>query len=200
MSISRAESSGDLPNLVRSVLTLLNRANSQLDGNRETVRSTISWASSLLQLEIERLTQTRRNPFSGGGLLGWQVHRVRQYIDEHIGGTIVVSDLSNLVQRSEAHFARAFKRTFGETPHAFLVRRRVELACHLMLVEDGRLSDIALRCGFTDQAHLCKSFRQSLGETPAAWRRERRATRRKHPGGFARSGAGCLRADAALPA
>jgi AraC-like DNA-binding protein len=33
------------------------------------------------------------------------------------------------------------------------------------------LSDIALRCGFTDQAHLCKHFRQALGQTPAAWRR-----------------------------
>jgi AraC-like DNA-binding protein len=43
-----------------------------------------------------------------------------------------------------------------------------------MLQTDASLSDIALRCGFTDQAHLCKHFRQSTGQTPAAWRRARR--------------------------
>jgi AraC-like DNA-binding protein len=42
-----------------------------------------------------------------------------------------------------------------------------------MLTSDLSLSDIALRCGFTDQAHLCKLFRRRYAQTPAAWRRER---------------------------
>jgi AraC family transcriptional regulator len=175
MSISRKASSRELHNLVGSVLTLLNRANLQLDANREIARACIARASSLLQLEIDRPTHTPQSELTCSGLLAWQVHRIREYIDQHISGTIVVSDLSNVVQRSEAHFARAFRRTFGETPHAFLVRRRVDFAIHLMLVEDSTLSDIALRCGFTDQAHLCKWFRKCVGETPAAWRRERRS-------------------------
>ena len=57
--------------------------------------------------------------------------------------------------------SRSFKRTFGESPHAFLVRRRVELAAQYMLTTDAPLSDIALRCGFADQPHLCKHFRQA---------------------------------------
>jgi AraC-like DNA-binding protein len=54
------------------------------------------------------------------------------------------------------------------------VRRRVECAGSLMLAGEAPLSEIALKCGFTDQAHLCKQFRQYTGETPAAWRRARR--------------------------
>jgi AraC family transcriptional regulator len=87
----------------------------------------------------------------------------------------LVSDLSTLVQRSEAHFARAFKKTFGVSPHAYVLRRRVQKASQLMLVSDDSLSDIALACGMTDQAHLCKAFRQMTSQTPAAWRRQRRA-------------------------
>jgi AraC-like DNA-binding protein len=47
----------------------------------------------------------------------------------------------------------------------------VELAAQYMLSTDGSLSDIAMRCGFTDQAHLSRHFRQVTGATPAAWRR-----------------------------
>jgi AraC-like DNA-binding protein len=63
---------------------------------------------------------------------------------------------------------------------AFVVRRRVELAAQYMLTTDGALSEIALRCGFTDQAHLCKHFRLATGETPAAWRRAHRSHHEGH--------------------
>jgi AraC-like DNA-binding protein len=96
---------------------------------------------------------------------------VRAYIDSHIAGPVLVADLCALVQLSEAHFSRAFRRTFGRSPHAFVIRRRVELAAQYMLQTEAPLSDIALRCGFTDQPHLCKHFRQTMGQTPAAWRR-----------------------------
>jgi hypothetical protein len=55
-----------------------------------------------------------------------------------------------------------------------VIQRRLESAAQYMLETDVCLSDIALRCGFTDQPHLCKHFRQATGETPAAWRRARR--------------------------
>jgi hypothetical protein len=80
-----------------------------------------------------------------------------------------------LIQISEAHFSRSFKRTFGEPPHALVIWRRVELAARCMLQTDASLSDIAQRFGFTDQAHLCKKSRQVMGEAPAAWRRAQRS-------------------------
>jgi|SRR6202041_2399187 len=108
-------------------------------------------------------------------LLAWQVRKVLDYIDRHITSRVLVADLCALVWRSEAHFSRSFRGTFGYSPHAFVVRRRVDLAAKYMLNTDMSLSDIALGCGFVDQAHLCKQFRVVTGDTPAAWRRARRA-------------------------
>jgi transcriptional regulator GlxA family with amidase domain len=94
---------------------------------------------------------------SRNSLLEWQIRRVREYIDAHIGSRVLVSDLSHIAQRSEARFTRAFERTFGETPHAYLTRLRLELASRVMLATNTPLTDIALTCGFTDQAHLRRS-------------------------------------------
>ena len=164
----------ELQALVFSVVDLLNTAKRQLDVNREAARASISRASSLLWVEVNKDFETHPTGHSRA-LLGWQIRRVRDHIETHLSRRILVSDLSTLVQRSEAHFARAFKKTFGVSPHAFVMRRRVEKASQLMLVGDDSLSDIALACGMTDQAHLCKAFRQMTGQTPAAWRRQRRA-------------------------
>ena len=68
-------------------------------------------------------------------------------------------------QRASA-FLRLVQAHFGESPHVFLVRRRVELAAQCMLTTDACLSDIALQCGFTDQAHFSKHFRQATGKPP----------------------------------
>ena len=165
----------ELQALVSSVVDLLNTANRQLDVNREAARASISRASSLLWVEINKDFELDPSRQNRRALLGWQIRRVRDYVDAHLSARILVSDLSAIVQRSEAHFARAFKKTFGVSPHAYVLRRRVDKAGHLMLVSDDSLSAIALACGMTDQAHLCKIFRQMTGQTPAAWRRERRA-------------------------
>jgi AraC family transcriptional regulator len=163
----------ELQVLVCSVVDLLNTAKRQLDVNREAARVSISRASSLLCVEVNKDRQ--RNPRGHCPLLGWQIRRVTDYIDEYLSESILVSDLCAVIRLSQAHFSRAFKRTFGLSPHLYILRRRIEKASHLMLVSDDSLSDIALACGLADQSHLCKAFRQIVGRTPAAWRRERRA-------------------------
>jgi AraC family transcriptional regulator len=155
------------------VISLLDAAMHQLYNEEKTAHRTILRAASLLRQQIDSPT-ARVVPDDRGRMLAWQVRKVRDYIDSHIAGRVLVADLCALVQRSDAHFSRSFKRTFGESPHAFLVRRRVELAAQYMLTTDASLSDIALRCGFSDQAHLCKHFRQATGQTPAVWRRAHR--------------------------
>jgi AraC family transcriptional regulator len=156
------------------VITLLEAALGQFHNQVHPAQGTVLEATSLLRQQIG-LPAAREVPDGKGCLLAWQVRKVRDYIDSHITGPVFVADLCALFQRSEAHFSRSFKRTFGESPHAFLVRRRVELAAQFMLTTDASLSDIALRCGFSDQAHLCKHFRQAAGETPSGWRRAHRS-------------------------
>ena len=158
---------------MHQVITLLEAALGQLHNQVHAAQGTLLEAASLLRQQIDP-PAPREVSDGRGRLLAWQARRVRDYIDSHITGPVLVADLCSLVQRSEAHFSRSFKHTFGESPHAFLIRRRVELAAQYMLTTDAYLSDIALRCGFTDQAHLSKHFRQSTGKTPAAWRRARR--------------------------
>ena len=156
------------------VITLLEAAVGQLHDQEHAAQGTLLEAASLLRQQIHP-PAVREVPDGRGRLLAWQVRKVRDYIDRHITGQVLVADLGALIQRSEAHFSRSFKRTFGESPHSFVVRRRVELAAQYMLTTDASLSDIALRCGFTDQAHLCKHFRQAAGQTPAAWRHAHRS-------------------------
>jgi AraC family transcriptional regulator len=159
---------------VHRLISLLDAATLQLYRKEETARGMILKAASLVREQIDPPAR-REAPDRRGRLLAWQVRKVRDYIESHITDPVLVADLGALVRLSEAHFSRCFRRSFGQSPHAFVVRRRLELAAHYMLTTEASLSDIALRCGFTDQPHLCKHFRQAAGQTPAAWRRTHRS-------------------------
>jgi AraC family transcriptional regulator len=161
-----------LPAWVHHVIALLDSAIGQLD-QEQAAHGTLLQATLLLRRQVNPQPGEEDGREGKERLLAWQVRRVVDHIDHHISNRVLVADLCALVQRSEAHFSRSFRRTFGHSPHAFVVRRRVELAAQYMLQTDTGLSDIALRCGFVDQAHLCKHFRKVTGETPAAWRRAR---------------------------
>jgi AraC family transcriptional regulator len=157
---------------VRPVIALLDAAVCQL-GHEQAVHGTIVHAASLLRKQINSQV-AEGNSDERGRLIAWQARKVRDFIDSHITGPILVCDLCGLFRLSEAHFSRSFKRTFGESPHAFVLRRRLEFAAQYMLQTDVPLCDIALRCGFADQAHFSKQFRQANGLNPSAWRRTAR--------------------------
>ena len=157
--------------LASSLAQLLEAARRELEHDREAAKASLAIASTILQCEIERYTGARQ--FGTGGLTGWQIARVRAFIDKNLHRTIHTQDLSAVARRSPAHFSRSFKLTFGEPPHAYVVKRRLEKACHLMVTSSASLSEVALNAGFSDQAHLCKLFRQAFGQSPASWRRER---------------------------
>jgi AraC family transcriptional regulator len=157
--------------VANSLAQLLDSARRELEHDREAAKASLASAATLLQSEIERCSGAK--PCGRAGLTGWQVAKVRAFIDKNLHRTIHTQDLSAVARRSPAHFARSFKLTFGEPPHAYVVKRRLEKACHLMLTSSAALSEIALSAGFSDQAHLCKLFRQAFGQSPASWRRER---------------------------
>jgi AraC family transcriptional regulator len=157
--------------LANSLVLLLEAAKSEIEHDQEAAKTSLATASSILLSEIERRSGAKG--FGMGGLAGWQIARVRAFIDRNLHRTIHASDLGAVARRSTAHFSRSFKQAFGEPPHAYIVRRRLEKACHLMLTSSASLSEIALSVGFSDQAHLCKLFRRAFGQSPSKWRRER---------------------------
>ena len=107
------------------------------------------------------------------GLAPWKVHRVLAYIEENLGEPLRNKDLAVVAELSEFHFSNAFRDSVGQTPHEYLIRRRIERAQGFMLSTAAPLSEIAAECGLADQAHFTRLFRRAVGETPAAWRRAR---------------------------
>jgi transcriptional regulator GlxA family with amidase domain len=161
--------------LAGSLIRLLQTATHEVERDRTAAKAFIAQATSLLQVEVDRRSAEPRREPAAGGLAGWQMRRVIAFVEQQLGTTIHVEDLSAIAQLSVVYFAKSFKKTFGEAPHAYVIRRRLARARHLMLTSDMPLSEVALACGLADQAHLCKLFRKFIGLSPAAWRRERRA-------------------------
>jgi AraC family transcriptional regulator len=158
--------------LAKSLAKLLETARRELDSNREAAKASLVAASSILQSEIERSSGV--NGSKPGALASWQIARVRAFIEKNLHRNIEIRDLSAVAERSPAHFSRSFKRAFGEPPHAYVIKRRLERACHLMVTTSESLSEIALSVGFSDQSHLCKLFRRAFDQSPSIWRRHHR--------------------------
>jgi AraC-like DNA-binding protein len=105
----------------------------------------------------------------------WARERLERFIETHLDRRLAISELASSIGYSESYFFRAFKASFGSTPHAYVLARRLERACLLMLDTDDALSDIAVRCGLADQAHFTRRFRRAFDAPPGEWRRRERA-------------------------
>jgi transcriptional regulator GlxA family with amidase domain len=105
----------------------------------------------------------------------WRVKRVVDFIEANIHETVHNGDLAAIVNLSATYFVRLFRQATGESPLAYLRRRRIERAQQMILASDLPLCEVALACGLADQSHLTKLFRRLVGSTPAVWRRAQRA-------------------------
>ena len=97
---------------------------------------------------------------------------VCEYIEAHIHEEIVLVDLANAGGWSVRHFSRMFRRSAGQSPHRFILRKRVDRAKNLLRSPRLPLAEIALSCGFADQSHFTTSFRKATGRTPLRWRHD----------------------------
>ncbi|WP_233225645.1 helix-turn-helix domain-containing protein [Amycolatopsis sp. CA-126428] len=79
--------------------------------------------------------------------------------------------LARVAHVSAVHFSRTFRATFGETPHRYLQRRRVERAMFLLRSGDRNVTDICVEVGFTSLGTFSRTFRDIVGESPTAYRR-----------------------------
>ena len=167
--------------LLTVVSELIETIADALSKDRETARECVRHASAAL-LSCTRdadesldpaVVETTERRLYRGGLAPWQARNVTTFIDANLNASLSCEALARLTNLSVSYFARAFKCTFGCSPHVFLVRRRMERAQGLMLESNAPLAQIAVECGFADQAHLSRLFLQFTGERPASWRRAR---------------------------
>jgi AraC-like DNA-binding protein len=81
-----------------------------------------------------------------------------------------VRTVAAIAHVSEAHFSRSFRAVFGETPHRYLQRRRVERSMFLLRETDRSVTDICFDVGFTSLGTFSRTFRDIVGETPSGYR------------------------------
>jgi AraC-like DNA-binding protein len=104
------------------------------------------------------------------GFPRYMIRRIEELVGKHLEGGVGVTEISSHLGYSPSHFFRMFRRSFGITPHTYVMRRRVAVAQQLLTRTDLGLVDIALKAGFCDQSHLSRSFRRFAGLPPRAYR------------------------------
>ena len=160
------------PSRHEALVRLLAVATATFDSDRDRAKACVQQAAELLRVGVESEGYLWNEPSSRGGLASWQAKRVVAYIESNIGRSLRVADLAGIVQLSISHFSRAFRRSFGRTPRAYVKVQRMRHAQVIMLNSREPLSQVALACGMCDQAHFTRVFRKVVGISPSVWRRQ----------------------------
>ena len=165
-----------LKTLQNALADLLCAVNSAFLEQPEEAEGLISRAAALLRPQAALIPLAARSAAQSGlrgGLAPWQLRKATSYIETHLDTRIGTAELADLVELSVFHFCRAFRASMDESPHTYIMRRRIERAQGLILQTPLPLAQIAIECGLADQAHLNRCFRRFVGESPGAWRRAR---------------------------
>jgi transcriptional regulator GlxA family with amidase domain len=96
--------------------------------------------------------------------------RARDAMDRTFAEPLCIPRLAQIAEVSPAHFIRTFRATFGETPHRYLQRRRVERAMFLLRSTERSVTDICFDVGFNSLGTFSRTFQDILGESPTTFR------------------------------
>jgi AraC-like DNA-binding protein len=114
--------------------------------------------------------QTALRPLKGG-LAQWQERRSKEMIAGDLAGATPLHEVAEACGLSISHFSRAFRKSTGFSPHAWLLKARVEAAKAMLQKRGTSQSTIARTCGFADQSHFSRVFTGFEGLSPGAWRK-----------------------------
>lgn len=103
--------------------------------------------------------------------LNRQLLRARDTIDRAYAEPLDIRAIAAVAHLSPAHFSRCFRAVFGETPHRYLQRRRIERSMFLLRETGRSVTDICSDVGFTSLGTFSRTFRGIVGETPSGYRR-----------------------------
>src|ERR1041384_567877 len=102
--------------------------------------------------------------------------RARDAMDRAYAEPLDVPALARIAHVSEAHFTRTFRATFGETPHRYLQRRRVERSMFMLRETRRSVTDICLDVGFSSLGTFSRTFRDIVGQSPTVYRQRASVT------------------------
>jgi AraC family transcriptional regulator len=127
----------------------------------------------VLAHEVARLShgEPRIHLHAPGRLASWQERTIVSYIEEHLAEPIPIAQLAQLVRLSPFHFCRAFKQSFGVSPHRYHTMQRIEHAKVLLTKPAPSVTDVGLSVGFRQTSSFSTTFRRATGMTPSAYHR-----------------------------
>jgi len=124
------------------------------------------------QLAPPTLVPPRQDPRLAG------IERAILHVQANLTDPLSVADLARVAGMSPVRFATVFRKLTGESPHRFVIRRRIERALELILAGIP-LAQVALDAGFSDQAHFTTTFKSLMGVPPGQWRWEQMNAKRR---------------------
>ncbi|HEX2902716.1 MAG TPA: helix-turn-helix transcriptional regulator [Jatrophihabitans sp.] len=98
------------------------------------------------------------------------LQKARDFVDALHAQPLTVADMARVAGLSPAHFSRQFRRAYGESPHAYLLTRRLERAAGLLRNTDYPIADICYRVGWESLGSFTTSFGRMFGQSPAQYR------------------------------
>jgi AraC family transcriptional regulator len=135
----------------------------------------IDTLSQMIAAHLARHHSSRSRPLrvpTPQRISGWKMRRLIEYIEENLGGDLTLEAMAAEVNVSPLYLARAFKAAVGQSPHQYVLRRRLERAKELLRGTDTPIVEVALSAGFSSQSHLSNWFLRQVGVSPAAYRKQ----------------------------
>ena len=122
-------------------------------------------AETRLHFIVDRIRRSFGDTAPGESATNEAAEALRAYLDTHLFEPVTLTAAASEVAASPTQVARAFTETFGITPHAYVIGRRLD-AARTRILDGQPLADVATEVGFYDQAHLTRRFKRFLNVTP----------------------------------
>ncbi len=142
---------------------------------RDGDRSDTLYVQSLAQMIAAHLARMHSN-FSKPArspvpaIANWKMRRLKEFIESNLDQNLSLTALAREIGISSLYLPRAFKNAFGQSPHQYVLSRRIERAKELLRNAELSIADISAATGFSSQSHLSDWFSRSVGVTPSVYR------------------------------
>lgn len=131
--------------------------------------------AQMIAVHLARKHSSRSRPERAAPAERISRHKIRQlieFIEDHLGGDLSLEAMAAEVSLSPLYLSRVFKAAVGQSPHQYVVTRRVERVKQMLRDADTPISQVAFSAGFSSQSHMSNWFRRLVGVSPAVYRRQ----------------------------